>query len=866
MILNMGTKRIILFLLLVLITALSANADITRLELDNGLRVIIDEDHSVPLASVRVYVNTGSINEGEYLGCGISHFIEHMMFSATDEWDKEYIENRLEELGAVGNAATWKDYTTYYHTVPSHNISELLKMYAKLLFKAKFTEDEYESQRGIILSEMEMVGDSPHRILQEEFYRLAYLKHPVRYPVIGYEDKFLSVTIDDLERYYHRFYVPNNMVMAVVGDFDTDYIAGLIEREFSEYPLSNIDIPPMPDEPTVVSERLRVVEREYGLTYLRLGFRTTNLYDYDTPALDLLSAVLSSGRDAILPRRIKNKLGLVSDIEAWNYTPAFIEGNFQITASMPYENLDRVREEILNVLDEIAEKGVSNSDLRRAKAQIKAELYLGDEEFNIRAGQLAINEMYYGDPEYDLKYIDIINSLTSNDIKRVTKEYIIDGEIMEVRIIPPAKSEKSTEIRVVDEKPLTLTTLDNGLKVMVLERHNNPSISVSLNASAGSVSDPKGKEGLSNLTARMLLLGAGGMSSSDIMNKIESAGGSLNYEAGSDNTGLRLDVISDGFETAIGLLATVVQKPNLRSEDLPMQKEIAVQMLKSNLDDWSYYAYIKVREMLYDAHPYSHIPAGTEEGINSITIDDVREFYNRHFTPDNMVLTVVGDIDTDRALKLIEKHFGGWKKSSLSEKADIPDADTFYETGIVEEERWSYNQTALYYIFPGLKRASDDEYALMVLDSIISGIIMPSGRLHTRLRGEGLVYVVHAYNVPYRYGGHIVIYLGTSDEKLARAKQIVEEEIERIKTEIVPESELRLAKEKLLSAESIYRRQGFSDIASQITMEELFGGGYERYFELEKRIDEITAWDVLDVAKRYLDDYIIYIAHPEVSD
>jgi len=859
---NTGIK----FLVILLALASFANSDVIKTELDNGLVLIVEENHSVPLATIDVYVHAGSIYEDEYIGAGISHLLEHLMFSGTTEWTKEYIKKHLEEIGAVGNAWTWVDITSYFHTVPSKNIDELIRMYAKLLFEAKFSDEEFKSQKGVISEEMEMSYDSPERILQDEFYQLAYLRYPIRYPVLGIKDKFLSITKSDVERYYNRYYVPNNMVISIVGDFDAKHIIELAKSEFGRYAMRNIEIPTFPDEPPLLSNRTKVIERDYELSYLSIGFRSTRLFDADTPALDLLSAVLSSGRDAIFQRRIKEELGLVSDIETWNYSPPFINGDFNVTCSMPYDNLSKVREEVFKILDEIAEKGVSKEDLDRAKAQIKANHYLGAEDIERRADFLSSDEFYYGDPEYTDKYIKIIDNLTSNDIKRVARDYISNGKSVEVRIVPLGKGETTVSVKEIEEKSPHLSSLSNGMKVLVYEKHANPTVSVSIDSLSGSVSDPTGKEGLSSLTVQMMLTGAGGMTSGAIARGIEKLGGTLDYEAGNDLTGFRLNIVKEGLAGSLDILSKVVMKPDFRAEELPKQKTIAQQSLMRMLDNWGSLAYMKARFILYGSHPYSHDPAGTEEGIKAIIIDDIRSFYNKYFNPKNMMITVVGDVREDGVVAKLEKLFGSWRKDEPFAGENISKADGFYNTNETVNENWSMNQSVLYYMFPGFERGSDDEYALTVLDGIMSGYIMPSGRLHSRLRDAGLVYVVHLYLSPLKYGGYLAIYLATDEKSLDRARKIVEEEIARIKVEKVGEDEIARAKETTISAMENFRRQSYEDISLGLAVEEMLCGGYKRYFDFKEKIMSITADDIMRVANKYLSNYSLFIAHPEKKE
>lgn len=837
--------------------------DIYKETLDNGLVVILKEDHTNPIATMQVFFRAGSIYEGEYLGAGISHFVEHMIMEGTESgMTKEEIDEKFDVLGAIGNAATWRDYTTYYETVPSRNLQETMELFSECLFEAEFPEVPYQSQREIILREIEMGKDEPNRILQKAFYRTAFRQHPIKYPTIGLVEEFKKITREDLIKYYQKFYVPNNAVLAIVGDIDIEETIEDVKEIFGEY--SYKALPPIyyEGEPEQFGKREEYIEGDFSMSYVRIGFHTMSIFHPDMPAMDVLSNILSEGRSSILNVRIKQTKGLVESISSWNYTPPYDAGAFNIYAVMEHEKMEKAISEIWKELEKLKTEKVDKEVLEKAVSQAKAEFLLGSETTTSQARTLAMNELYNGNPLFDEIYIDMLEEVTPEDIMRVASEYLTEDNMTIIRLSKKAPQVMSEGEVEKGELEISRTTLDNGLRVIVIGRHSAPTVSVGAYLLGGVEHDPEGKVGLSRLTSKMLVMGADGMSSVDIAEAIESAGGKLEADSGITFNSLKLSIISENIEEGFEVFSKCLTEPDFKEKPFKQQKINAINDCISEDDTWETHAFKKMRKLLFPDHNYKFTSNGDLDDVKSITIDDLKKLYQQRFHPENIVLTFVGDIEEETALGLADRFLGDWKSDEpyITE----PEGESVhYGDPTVLEEDWKHGQTVICYGFPTFKRSDEDYYATLVLDGVLSGIIMPGGRLHDRLRKEGYVYVVHAFNVTLSSGGYFGIYLATTEDKYEQARQIVEEELARIKTEPVSEDELTIAKENAISARLTYNFQSNNSISDFVSIDELNDIEYKRFLDTETGIKKITAEDVLEVANKYLVDGCVFIGHPE---
>ena len=383
--------------------------------LKNGLTVMIREAHGSKVVSCQVLVKTGSIFEGERMGGGLSHYLEHVVSGGTTSTLTEaQIKERLQAIGGASNAYTSYDDTVYFINTTSAHYEEALELLLAYVTDCQFNETEYQREKGVILQEFQLGENNPSQQLWQSFMKTAYLGHPARYPVIGEKDVFLKMDRQDLIAHYRRWYSPENMVIAVAGDVDKGEVLRVILNLAGS--LKRAANPPyvLPAEPPQLAAR--AVEKTLPiarLTKARLGFRSVSLTDPDLYALDVLAIILGDGRTSRLYQAVRDQKGLVLSISAWSWTPSFVQGQFFISMDLSYENLGQAVDAVWTELSDVKATLVSEEALKRAKNKVVADYIFGQESVQSQAGQLASDWVAAGDPYFGEGYVSKIQKVLS---------------------------------------------------------------------------------------------------------------------------------------------------------------------------------------------------------------------------------------------------------------------------------------------------------------------------------------------------------------------------------------------------------------------------------------------------------------------
>ncbi|MEM7393672.1 MAG: pitrilysin family protein, partial [Verrucomicrobiota bacterium] len=344
----------------------AANRDLRRFTLENGMTCLVKEERSAPVASVQFWVGTGAIHEEEYLGGGLSHYVEHMIFKGTPTRSPSDVVRDITGAGGEVNAYTAHDRTVFYTTIPAARWQVGFEVLADAMMHAHFPEDEWEREKNVIVREMDMGRDDPDRVAGKLLYQNAYRVHPLQHPVIGYEDVFLSLTREDLLDFFQRHYVPDNMMLVVVGDVDAAEVETTIRETLAGFKRERRAPVVLPREPEQVSPRFARQTGSWHVSRLHAAWHTVDLAHPDAPALDILAHVLGAGRSSRLVDRIKEKKKLVFSIDAWSYTPGQ-PGLFGVSANFPPEHEDRVLEAIEEEIVKAKEEVFSASDIEKAR-------------------------------------------------------------------------------------------------------------------------------------------------------------------------------------------------------------------------------------------------------------------------------------------------------------------------------------------------------------------------------------------------------------------------------------------------------------------------------------------------------------------
>ncbi len=408
-------------------------------------------------------------------------------------------------------------------------------------------------------------------------------------------------------------------------------------------------------------------------------------------------------------------------------------------------------------------------------------------------------------------------------------------------------------------------TLDNGLRVLLVENPSIPAISFNLNLLAGASRESEELAGVAVMVSRMLDEGTRTRSSLEIAEAIESVGGAIETDGGHDRIGVFLGALSKDIDLGMELVADIVLDPAFNDESIEKDRERTLAEIRSARDRPQVVAGWEFNELVYKGHPLHRPAHGYPETIEAIERGNLRGFHESFFVPNNAIVSVVGDFATDDMLKRIENHFGAWKPRAFDDTPIArPVRQAEVRRGFVPI---SSRQAHVYFGHLGIDRRHPDFYALQVMDSILGGGAGLTARIPRKLRDEeGLAYTTFA-SITSSAGvdpGKFVAYIGTSPENVERAIAGFIQEIERIVTEPVTDQELNDAR-AYLTGSFVFAFESSGQIARFLTNAEVFDLGFDYVDKYPTYIDGVTAEDILRVARTHLDtrNYSLVIAGPE---
>jgi len=837
---------------IVLLASVALAVPIHRV-LPNGAQIVVEENHAAPVAAVRFYVGVGSVYEGEYLGAGISHLVEHCCDRGTAQRSAEEIDQAQAAMGGYVNAYTTYDHTCYHVTTSAQQVDTAIDLLGDYVLGATFPKQEVDNQIKVITREIARVDDDPQRAAFELFNQTMFRRHPQRYRVIGYPARFNELTREDVVKFHRAYYTPDNLVAVAVGDFDADKIADRLEAVLSRY--RRHPGPPLvlPDEAAPATVRRASRQRE-GLqrAHLVLGWRTVDLFHPDLYALDVLAYVLGHGDSARLPRLLREELGLVDTVNVWSDTPAYGAGTFVISATLDPANLAKVEQKILQVTKGLTKKLVGEEELQRAKRQKEAVFVYAQETAAGRAGILGTDLLLTGDIGFSDKYLDGIRAVTAEQVREVACKYLLPDRYVVTSLVPAAKETESATVgKQRSPAPRAKKyVLDNGLTVLIRAEPGATAVHIATATRAGLRYEDEQTNGITRLMARMLLRGTEQRSRSEIMEAVDSLGADLEAYSGRNSFGLTARCLPEDCLEILAVVADCLQNPTFPEEEFSRLQQLTLAQLGARREDIDNVAEKLLRATLFQHHPYRFSELGTPDSIQWLTAEQVKEFYHKVCGPSSTVLMIQGNVDRTKLRQAVQNEFGKWGQQELF-SPEITDEPPLTERRSKTVER-DQNQAIIYYGFLGPQ--VDDEYRYIrdVLTALLTGMGTPTGRLHDVLRGKGLVYATYAYEMAGLDPGYYAIYAATAPEKIDEVREIIEDNVTRLGTELVDNEELTRAKNACVSNQQISLADPGRRAQLQ-ALDELYGMGYDNYRNYQERIEAVTAQQVRDYAHQLLD-------------
>jgi zinc protease len=418
--------------------ARGAAQPVVEARLDNGLRVLLEEDHRSPVASIQVWYRVGSRDE-RVGATGVSHYLEHMMFKGTPTYGPRIFSKLVETVGGQDNAFTSRDATAYHASVPADQVDLVLELEADRMRHLLLDPREVEAERKVVLEERRTRSeDDPVGALAELFGAVAFLAHPYRLPVIGYVQDVERLTAADLRAWYDTYYRPNNAVLVAVGDFGAPALLEKIRLRFGEIPRGADPPQPAVLEPPQHGERRVWLRKEAQLPVVLVGYPAPNHRSGDAYALEVLSTILSGGRTSRLYRRLVHDERLALEAGGEYSRLAADPDTFTFYATvLPGRTAEDTERALMAEVERLRTEPVSDEELQRAKNQLEAAYLFGQDSVEARAATLARHELVGGWRLRDA-YLPGIRAVTGEDVRRVADRYFVPERRTTAILVPVA--------------------------------------------------------------------------------------------------------------------------------------------------------------------------------------------------------------------------------------------------------------------------------------------------------------------------------------------------------------------------------------------------------------------------------------------
>ncbi|MDI6785450.1 MAG: pitrilysin family protein [bacterium] len=828
--------------------------------LDNGLTVIIKEVHSSPVVAARLWLSKGSVDEGKYLGAGISHFIEHMFFKGTKIRATTEVANTIREVGGDLNGFTSYNYTCYDIDIPSKYYERAIDVLSDMSINSIFDPQELEKEREVILKELSMNIDDHDRYLSNLLWSTAYTTHPYKYPIIGLKDRFIELTRQDLVSYYQEVYIPANLILVLVGNLKTEEALTKVKEYFSKLkptiPLSNY----IPQEPKQMGLRVVEEERETTKTYLAMGYHGSDIRSPDVYALDLLANLLGEGRSSLFYKILREKKQLVYDVSTYSYTPKQ-PGIFGIKATLEPKFKEETMQEILSIIEQVKIKGFSEEEISKGKKMVIADQIFQKETIKGWAQELALNELSTGNIDFGIKYVEGIKKVTNSDIKNVAKKYLNQDNLTIATIIPKkSKDREEIKIKELPQAKIKKKVLKNGITLLIHESKANPVVCLNAMFLGGVRSENKENNGICNLTTSLLIKGTKSRTAEKISQEIESVGGNIKTYSVNNYCGCSVDALAEDFDLALDILSDVICNPVFPKEEIEKEKKVNLALIKSRYDHIFGVGKKLIEESLWKKHPYRLFYAGNEESLKKMKQEDIKDFHKKYFSTSNMIFSVFGDIKEEEVVRKVEKAFARLE-ATRGVCIKVPQEEKQKEMRKIVEYR-DQEQTLILLGYHSVPLKHPDMLVFEVLSSILNG---QGSRLFYELRDKkSLAYYVGTFSYVGVDPGAYIFYIGTVEDKIEESTSDMFKEIEKLKKEYVLDKELDKAKKDVVTSR-LLNLQSNASKALDASSNEILGLGYDYTDKLEDLVGKISKEDIQRIANEYFkeDNLSLVIVKPK---
>lgn len=691
------------------------SVDYTKYELENGLDVILHQDKSDPIVSLAVQYGVGS-NREKTGRTGFAHLFEHMLFQESENVGQDQFFKKIQDAGGTLNGGTWKDGTIYFEVVPKNAMETVMWLESDRMgfLINTVTKSAFYNQQEVVQNEKrQRVDNNPYGhtgwVIDKNLYPEG---HPYNWQVIGELVDLQNATVDDVREFYDRFYGPNNATLVLAGDFEMDEAKGMIEKYFGEIKKRK-EVPALKPQRVTLDKTVRLYHEDNfaQAPQLNIVWPTLEHYTDDAYALNFLGQLLSDGKKAPMYKIIEKDKKLSSRYFAFNNSQE-LAGAFRIgvTANGGVD-LDSVETAVNDAFRLFETEGFTDADVERIKASLETGFYNGISSILGKSNQLARYNIFAGEPSFIEQDIENIKSVTKDDILRVYNTYIKDKPYVMTSFVPKGQMElitaNSEKAPIVEEaitenvaKEVNETTteiaktpsnfdrsvqpaagespalsipdtwtveLSNGMQVYGIEQNEIPTVNFSLVIEGGHLLDSKEKNGVANLMTDIMMEGTANKTPQELEEAIQKLGASINMFTGREAITIRGNTLTRNFEATMDLVEEILMEPRWDEEEFARIKTATINGIKRSAANPNVIARNQYSKTLYgEDHIFAYPTSGTVANVNAISMDDLKEFYNKNLSPSVSRFHIVGKINKNSALSALNDLQEKWAAKDVT--------------------------------------------------------------------------------------------------------------------------------------------------------------------------------------------------------
>lgn len=784
------------------------NIDIpyTKFVLDNGLTLIVHEDHKAPIVAVNVWYHVGSKNEKPGK-TGFAHLFEHLMFNGSENFNDDYFQ-AMERIGATDlNGTTNEDRTNYFQNVPTSALDIALWMESDRMghLLGAINQAKLDEQRGVVQNEKRQGENQPYGKVWELIAKGTYpAGHPYSWTVIGSMEDLNAASLEDVHEWFKTYYGPNNAVLVIAGDVNTQEVYEKVKKYFGDIPPG----PPIAKHQTWIAKmtgtKRQIMEDRVPQARIYKVWNIPQWGTEDLTYLDLVSDVLGSGKTSRLYKRLVYDEQICTSVQVYA-SPGEIGSQFMIVATAkPGIDLKKVEASLDDEMNKFLKEGPTEKELERVKTEFEASFIRGIERiggFGGKSDLLAQNQVFGGNPDYYKKVLSWVRNASTKNLKEVANTWLSDGVyILEVHPYPELKTSKSDvdrsklpdqgtppEIKFPD---LQKAQLKNGLKIILAERHSIPVVNFNLIVDAGYAADQFSLPGTSKLTMEMIDEGTKKRTALQISEELALLGASLGSGSDLDVSFVSLSALKNKLDESLDIFADVILNPSFPEEDfnrLKAQTIAAIQREKVTPTSMALRVFPRI--LFGENHAYGNpmTGSGTEETVNKITKEDLIKYHQTWFKPNNSTLVIVGDITMEEILPKLEKLFDGWKPGNVPVK-NISEVNHKEKPLIYILDRPGSLQSVIFAGHIAPPSNDPDDIAIEMMNTIFGGAF--TSRINMNLREDKhWSYGASSFLMGARGQRPFVVYASVQTDKTKESMIEIKKELEQIVTTKPPTEE-----------------------------------------------------------------------------